>query len=241
MKNNYLLTESLIGGISVYMILRKLMTDFSEWDAYKLGIIDKNGKKLKHPVSSKEREAWDILTRFCWNIKKISMKFIGKSKFAQYFTAAYLLKDSLSLFYIEKNKEKLNETLLSDITYSKQLTIQNFIKKLPQVKCVNEDMLDIEIFKYMNEVQRLLIQHPEVCELFGEDTGGLAGSVPSAPNSNTVAGIAQGPGQYMGVSKLKAIDPMKIVKKDLVKKRMLIDPYKKTKKTKKKRKKYESN
>lgn len=152
------------------------------------------------------------------------MKFIGKSKFAQYFTAAYLLKDSLSMFYIEKNKEKLNENYLYDMTFAKQQLIHNIIKKLPEVKCTNEERLEIDIFKYVNEVKRVLDSNPEIYKVFNivEDTGGFAGSIPSPSNTNTVAGIAQGPGQYMGVSRLKAIDPMKVVKKDLQKQHKLV-------------------
>lgn len=209
MKSNYLLTESLAGSVAVYMILKKLMTEFSDWDACKLGIINKDGKKLKHPVSAKEREAWDILTRFCWNIKKISMKFIGKSKFAQNFTAAYLLKDQITPFYIEKYKDKLNESLLDDMTYSKQSIIHNILKKLPDAKCTDEDDLEMYIFKHLNEVEQILT-NSLINTIFEDGVVGGAGEA-----SNGVNNLAAGPGAILGDK--KKINPNKFIKKSLTK------------------------
>ena len=182
--NNYLLTESLVSTISVYMILRKLMTDFKDWDAHKLGIIDTDGKKLKNPVTSKEREAWDILTRLCWNIKKISYKFIGKSKFASYFTAAYLLKDSLSYFYIEHNLEKLNETILVDMTCAKQTNIYNSFKVIRNntetiSETITEANLEVMMFKYLHTIENV-INLKELQDCLFED-GEAPASSPSAP------------------------------------------------------------
>lgn len=128
MKSNYLLTENLTSTISVYLILKRLMLPWEDWGAYKLGIIDKNGKKLKHPISSKERNVWDILDRFCWNLKKITDKFIGNSKLAHNFVAAMLLRDSLN-DYIKINQIRLNENELSDMTYTKQNIIYELIKE----------------------------------------------------------------------------------------------------------------
>lgn len=194
--NNYLLTESLIGSVSIYMILKRLMTEFTEWDAYKLGIIDKDGNKLKSPVNSREREAWDILTRFCWNLKKITMKFIGKSKFVSYFTAAYLLKDSINLFYIKRNLETLNETLLNDITCAKQLALHQVLKQLPVVEKLTDDNIEFLLFKYMDIIEKCLVRHPDVMNMFEEEGAAPAGDTP-AFNGTVAADIAQH-GQYLG-------------------------------------------
>lgn len=183
------------------------MTDFSDWDACKLGIIDKNGEKLKHPVSSKERESWDILTRFCWNIKKISMKFIGKSKFSQYFTAAYLLKDSFSTFYINKNKERLDESILSDMTFTKQNFIHSIIKQLPEAKCSNEDQLEFMIFKYITIVEKVLKDNPQIYEIFNEEAPAVI---------NTTTADITGVSQYLGLNK-RTKKTKKAIKKDLSK------------------------
>ena len=159
MKTNYILSESLAGTISVYLILRKLMQDWSEWDAFKLGIIDKDGNKLKHPVTSKERESWDILTRFVWNMKKITSKFIGKSKFAQFFSAAWLLKDAINYFYIDKNIIKLNESL-TELSSEIQSDLFYLMKEMPNKKynilTMNNDEIELEIFKCSQLVEQFL-------------------------------------------------------------------------------------
>ena len=214
MKTKYILSESLVGSISVYLILRKLMTDFKDWDACKLGIIDKDGNKKKHPVTSKEKESWDMLTRLCWNIKKITTKFIGKSKFASYFTAAYLLKDSLNS-YIKINQERLDEGLLSDITCSKQLIIHNAIKSLrestliPQHDIiVNEqqnDIVEFEIHKMILHVEKMLKHNSDLINMFITEDG---------DGATVQADIAQ-QGEKLG--SMKRTNPLKLSKSGLLK------------------------
>lgn len=156
-KGSFLLSEGVVDTIAVYMILQKLITPFEKWDACKLGIIDKNGKKLKHPVTSKERDAWDMLTKFMWNFKLILQKFIGKSKFLTYFTAAVLLKDSVGLFWIENNLEKLTEDELSDLTCSKQQEIYNALQSLPvNTQKITEDNFEIMMYSYMPLIDHLI-------------------------------------------------------------------------------------
>ena len=60
-------------------------------DAYKLGIIDKNGKvlrKAKNVETFKEKEAYTILHRFVFNLKRlINIVLLVKSKLGTYATA----------------------------------------------------------------------------------------------------------------------------------------------------------
>jgi hypothetical protein len=197
----YLLKESLVGTISVYLILKKLMTPFSDWDAFHTGIIDKNGNKKRHPITSKERESWDILTRFCWNLKKIVGKFAGKSSFVQYFSAAYLLKDSINQYTLT-NHELLSEEL-ADISFKKQLTIFNILKDLPpttQVSIRNQNLIEFEIIKNLQMVGDVLKLHVDVNSLFEDAT--------------VAADVAQH-GQYLGA--VKKENPMKLAEPGLEK------------------------
>lgn len=158
--NNYILTESITNTIVLYIILKKLLQNFEDWDAYKLGIIDKDGNKLKDPTSSKEREAWDLITRFCWNFKKIIIKFIGKSKFSTYFTAAYLLKDSFNNFYISHNQTKLNENILNNLTFEIQNTLYNIINEVSKsdikIDKINEENFEFYMFKLQPIIEKIL-------------------------------------------------------------------------------------
>lgn len=138
---SYLISEGIIDTAALYILLKKIITPFEQWDAYKLGIIDKDGNKIKKPISSKERDSWDLLDRFACNFKKLIIRFIGKSNFVTYFTIAVLLKDSINYFYINHNKEKLHEQYLYDFDIIKQNQIYNIIKKLPKIdhKNINEE------------------------------------------------------------------------------------------------------
>jgi len=85
----------IVDTYTVYKIIKKLTTDWDETDAYKMGIIDNRGKvlkKYKDLDTSKEKEAYTVLDRFIFNLKRLLQKIPGgKSKFASYAAAAILL------------------------------------------------------------------------------------------------------------------------------------------------------
>lgn len=64
----------LVDGVLVLRILRLLSQDIEETDAYKYGIVDKDGKKIKDPDGSREKDAYTILNRFVFKIKRALMK-----------------------------------------------------------------------------------------------------------------------------------------------------------------------
>jgi len=61
-------------AVVVLRILKLLTTPIEKSDAYKYGIIDKNGKKIKKPESASEREAYTILNRFIFKLQYALMK-----------------------------------------------------------------------------------------------------------------------------------------------------------------------
>lgn len=66
--------------------------------AYKEGIIDKNGQKLKKPETSNEKAAYNTFHKLVFNIRRLLSKVpFGKSVVARYGTALYLIKDNLQL------------------------------------------------------------------------------------------------------------------------------------------------
>lgn len=76
--------------------LRLLTTKFEDTTAYKLGLIDKDGNKLRKPETSEEKSAYNLFHRLVFNLKKLLAKVPGgKSKFASYASALLLLKEKL--------------------------------------------------------------------------------------------------------------------------------------------------
>ena len=87
-----------------YRFLKLLTTPFEKTDAYKLGIIDEKGnrimqKGIKKPqvplVTTQEKNAYTILHKLVFNIKKIFAKVPGlRTKVGTYAAALFLLKDT---------------------------------------------------------------------------------------------------------------------------------------------------
>ena len=87
-----------------YRFLRLLTTPFEKTDAFKLGIIDKDGNRVKLPKSTKPavelatselKNAYTILHKLVFNIKKIFAKVPGlRTKVGTYAAALFLLKDT---------------------------------------------------------------------------------------------------------------------------------------------------
>tara|TARA_B100001939_G_scaffold133743_1_gene116193 strand:- start:1017 stop:1763 length:747 start_codon:yes stop_codon:yes gene_type:complete len=83
-----------------YQFLTKLTTPFNKTEAYKLGIIDDKGKVLKRRSTLKtqaEKDAYTISDTLVFNLKKLLGKVPGgKSKFATFAAALFLLKEDLT-------------------------------------------------------------------------------------------------------------------------------------------------
>ena len=87
-----------------YRFIRLLTTPFQKTDAYKLGIIDENGNRIRQPNSTKpavelatieQKNSYTVLHKLVFNIKKIFAKVPGlRTKVGTYAAALFLLKDT---------------------------------------------------------------------------------------------------------------------------------------------------
>ena len=87
-----------------YRFLRLLTTPFENTDAFKLGIIDEKGNRIRLPKSTKPavelstselQSAYTILHKLIFNIKKLFNKIPGlRTKVGTYAAALFLLKDT---------------------------------------------------------------------------------------------------------------------------------------------------
>ena len=87
-----------------YRLIRLLTTPFKDTDAYKLGIIDEKGNRVRLPKSTKpavelatteQKNAYTVLHKLVFNIKKIFDKVPGlRTKLGTYAAALFLLKDT---------------------------------------------------------------------------------------------------------------------------------------------------
>ena len=91
-----------------YRFIKLLVTPFEKTDAYRLGIIDENGNRVMPPPvrgvrqtkpatlgTTEEKNAYTILHKLVFNIKKIFAKVPGlRTKLGTYAAALFLLKDT---------------------------------------------------------------------------------------------------------------------------------------------------
>lgn len=96
-----------VDSVIAYRILRMLVTPFNETDAYKQGIIDEKGKELKRMSQLNtvaERDAYTLLHRMVYRIKRIIEKVPTENKKLLSFAAAL----SLVKEHANANKELIN-------------------------------------------------------------------------------------------------------------------------------------
>ena len=120
-----------------YRIVRLLTTDFERQEAFKYGIIDKNGKVLrpyKTLKTTKEKRSYTILHRFIFNLKRILKKVGLGSRFGSFAVAlALLLKENKEY---EQHKVLIESAIISYLKETKQY--DNLLNEQGEVKPVYE-------------------------------------------------------------------------------------------------------
>ena len=121
-----------------YRFLKLLTTPFEKQEAFKLGIIDKDGNRIKRPKSTlpavtlataEQKNAYTILHKLVFNIKKIFAKVPGlRTKVGTYAAALFLLKDTFKesvddpdmfekefLKYLKENNIELDNDISEEV------------------------------------------------------------------------------------------------------------------------------
>lgn len=118
-------------SIFAYRFLRLLTKPWDETEAYRLGIVDENGKTLKRVRdlrTPEERDAFSVFNRLVFNVKRIFERIpLGKRRIGSYAAALYLIKESAdidektllsgvaALYLIKESTDIDEKTLLSAI------------------------------------------------------------------------------------------------------------------------------
>lgn len=88
------LNEGVVDKAIAFRIIKMLIEPFDKTSAYKLGVIDKNGKNLipyNKLKTTEQRESYGILQRFMFNLKKLLNKLPGSDSYLKNSIAALLL------------------------------------------------------------------------------------------------------------------------------------------------------
>ena len=142
-----------------YRFIKLLVTPFEKQDAYKLGIIDKDGNRILIPGTNRptsldkieERNAYTVLHKLVFNIKKLFAKVPGlRTKLGTYAAALFLLKDTFKedvdpkmweqqfMKYLKESGYELDDTI------SEEVTLENGMLPKGVYKLVNDITFDKE-------------------------------------------------------------------------------------------------
>ena len=114
-----------------YRFIKLLVTPFEKTDAFKLGIIDEKGVRTKKKLyKAVEQNAYTVLHKLVFNIKKIFQKVPGlRTKLGTYAAALFLLKDTFKehiedpemfekefMKYLKENNIDLDDDISEEVT-----------------------------------------------------------------------------------------------------------------------------
>lgn len=104
--------SKVIDNLIAFRIIYMLVTPFDQTDAFKYGIIDKDGnalKKTKDLKTTEEKESYNQLTKLVFSLKRILGKLPGgKSRLASIVAAYWLVKEA------HKNKKTVTQQQLEE-------------------------------------------------------------------------------------------------------------------------------
>lgn len=160
-----------------FRFVKMLTTPFEDTDAYKLGIIDENGNRIKTKkvCTSEEKSAFTTFHRLVFNVKKLLEKLPGgQSRLASYVAALFLLKEKyeLSDSTIEKIVEKSNLETLDFLAEKSEWYLLPDKQLSPGIYRLRESKLDNvncqEIAKPKDKIRIQSESYP-VGDIFGLD------------------------------------------------------------------------
>jgi hypothetical protein len=111
-----------------FRFLRQLVTPWNETKAFKLGLIDADGKVLRKATTPQEKDAYTLFFRLVYNMKRLLNKVpLGKTKLASYVAALWLIKENTKMSeeaiiegfnaYLEQEGITLDNTLSESKTW----------------------------------------------------------------------------------------------------------------------------
>lgn len=128
----------IVDNLVAFKILSMLVTNFEDTKAYKLGIIDKNGKNLKKASTlktSEEKDAYNYLHRLVFNMKKIINKIGGENKLKSLVAALWLVKEQYesgnrSTALMEEKFDKMMKLLDNSVSLvEEEIIVKKFLNE----------------------------------------------------------------------------------------------------------------
>ena len=142
-----------------YRFIKLLTQPFEKTDAFKMGIIDKDGNRTdKKLYKQSEQNSYTILHKLVFNIKKIFQKVPGlRTRVGTYAAALFLLKDTFKehiddpdmfekqlLEYFKDNKVEYDNSIVEDVTLDNGKLSKGIYKLTQDVVSSGEEQDEID-------------------------------------------------------------------------------------------------
>lgn len=130
--------SSFTDNLIAFKILYMLTTPFENTDAYKFGIIDKEGnklKKLKDLNNSDERDSYSSLHRLVFSLKRLLAKVPGgSSQIGSLIAAYYLIKENRDKSYVlDEDFYAVMHDMNKGIHFiEEEITVEDFIQLIEE-------------------------------------------------------------------------------------------------------------
>lgn len=123
-----------------FRFIRMLVMDWADWDAYKLGLIDDTGKRIKQePLDTDEKKsAYTPFIRLAANVKRLLSKIPGGgTKLGSFAAALYLIKE----------KYNLEDNTLLEICRKLNIEQTDFLTEQSEWFVLNDKMLSPGVYR----------------------------------------------------------------------------------------------
>jgi hypothetical protein len=125
----------IIDNAIAFKVLRMLVTNFTDTEAFKLGIIDAHGNTLRKSnqfSTEAERNAYNYLTRLVFNMKKLINKIGGENRLKSMAAAIWLIREnyqsgSRTVSGLEAKYKKLMESNVHLV--EEEILVGRFLKE----------------------------------------------------------------------------------------------------------------
>ena len=124
-----------------FRFIRMMAMDWKDWDAYKLGIIDENGKRQKNVKldDDEKKSAYTTFIRLAANLKRLVAKLPGGgSKLGSFASALFLIK------------EKVGQKGIEDICKKCNIEVLDFLNEKNEWFLLDEKQLSPGIYRVKN-------------------------------------------------------------------------------------------
>lgn len=129
-----------VDTVVAYRLLRMLATPIERSDAFKLGIVNKDGEKIQEPLSQQELNAYSLLQRFVFKVQRALTRSPDRNakRLLTFAAAMAILKEYTE--EDEDNVEALLEVFMEDEEVIKQAQLLESTNLLSFKNFLDEDV-----------------------------------------------------------------------------------------------------